>query len=1140
MIFTIDKFLKPNNPGQNNIVIFDDNGRAIHTINPYSVVNTLVSNNLLKISLTSDRVLTLNFVTNDFAKTALNLIQQRLEIYKNQNPLFIDKQVEKYVDDVIDKQKKVIDNIVQSANGNVGYIPRWISATSLSGTSSIWNDGKFVRIGFTASKGLLNNSGTGLLNIQTDLTLPATFSLLNDDYSDSVYGPTNSALLIEGVHGGLSTPAIIKSPGGGFPVSWFDDIQPLARIVGSGYGTALKVESISPYLLSGQLVNPPTRTGRLVSGPSVVTHFKGADPVYIWEHTNNKRLRLESTGGRWDFWSEAIIPGVSNEISFQNSSTGWELIVSATAATGSTVLPHTKPEYAVNATGYSISGDSYTTYSLVPKAEISDIITFSSDFYLAQGQIITGTTVRSGTSRNIFQNNTRIDFIFEDRKTVKLSLPVALTFSTTDPITVSGPIFPNTQILGAQLNNTGTNYFGSKLSTGLLRQVVPGEKVFIQARKGTVFFAGGVGIGTGNRGNIFSLTVNGLSNFTSLQSGALKLIPNITRDSQIFTNGVTSSNVNVLVGDIYGDSKWVPATNVFGSGFSGTSSTPITIGNIGSYFQISTQPFLSFRPGQVVVLYDELEALYPDPNYQNGFGSKKIIAEIDGYNFNSGTMSLVTLYSQSVGSQSDSWSIQLSGAVGPQGPAGFNQGTFSVTGDIIPALDYTYNLGSTTSRWNNIYVKDALVASQSLYLGDVKLSVTDDGNINIGNRAINRYNGTSSTPYTIGVVGDYVTLTTNKYLTYVQNENVKVENRVKSNFEEDGYSEESIYGFYKGTIDTYDPDTGIINLVITFTEHTGFQSDTWLLDIDVPNLGFEATLKQDLSGVKLAGTSETSFSIPSVGQFREITTQMNLGFHAGQNVIVYNELPNNYEDDEYSEGNGQYFIGRVDFYYPDTGILSVVSEYSQGSGTYSNWTITVSSNPLIDEIRGGTLSNNLYIDGHGYDLIGVEFDNITFTSSVFDIVSNFVSLDSTENIQILADNDITIFGSGQVMLPGHTVFQQTSEVLNSQVNATSSVLVYDFSTSQNWYHSTIDQNFNANFINLPLTNDRIIKAKIIIPQGATAYGPSNLLIDGITQSIRWKSGTYSLTPNNLDIIDFNFVRTGNFWYQVYGEINTFI
>ena len=46
MTFTYDKFLKPLNPGEKNIIIYDDNGKIIHTVNAYSIINIFVNNNL--------------------------------------------------------------------------------------------------------------------------------------------------------------------------------------------------------------------------------------------------------------------------------------------------------------------------------------------------------------------------------------------------------------------------------------------------------------------------------------------------------------------------------------------------------------------------------------------------------------------------------------------------------------------------------------------------------------------------------------------------------------------------------------------------------------------------------------------------------------------------------------------------------------------------------------------------------------------------------------------------------------------------------------------------------------------------------------------------------------------------------------
>ena len=270
---------------------------------------------------------------------------------------------------------------------------------------------------------------------------------------------------------------------------------------------------------------------------------------------------------------------------------------------------------------------------------------------------------------------------------------------------------------------------------------------------------------------------------------------------------------------------------------------------------------------------------------------------------------------------------------------------------------------------------------------------------------------------------------------------------------------------------------------------------------------------------------------------------------------------------------------------------------------------------------GGTLSNTLYLDGQFYDLVGVGFDNISFTSSVFDVVSNLISLDSTENIQILADNDVTLFANGQLALTGnsglvsigntqglvyyedyssgfvdrslvdkayvlsnqvsinnsgvgriltsvgnatgsnaesnltfdgftfsvngtsvfsgHTIFQQTSEVINTTPGATNSVVVYDFTDGSIWYHSTASTNYSANFINIPETNNRAITATIIISQGATGYFPNSVSINGVAQNVKWSGGTYSVSSNKIDIIGFTFLRTGSSWSQVFGQISSF-
>ena len=133
--------------------------------------------------------------------------------------------------------------------------------------------------------------------------------------------------------------------------------------------------------------------------------------------------------------------------------------------------------------------------------------------------------------------------------------------------------------------------------------------------------------------------------------------------------------------------------------------------------------------------------------------------------------------------------------------------------------------------------------------------------------------------------------------------------------------------------------------------------------------------------------------------------------------------------------------------------------------------------------------------------------------------------------------DITI--SGTASFNGLTVLNEVSEVINSTPGASASTVIYDFSTGNNWYHSSATTNYTANFINVSTDNNRAITTTIVINQGSTAYIPTGLQINGVTQTIKWSGGTASGTSNSVDIVGFTFIRSSDSWSQVLGQINNF-
>jgi hypothetical protein len=123
---------------------------------------------------------------------------------------------------------------------------------------------------------------------------------------------------------------------------------------------------------------------------------------------------------------------------------------------------------------------------------------------------------------------------------------------------------------------------------------------------------------------------------------------------------------------------------------------------------------------------------------------------------------------------------------------------------------------------------------------------------------------------------------------------------------------------------------------------------------------------------------------------------------------------------------------------------------------------------------------------------------------------------------------------------GLSELAEVIEVIGSEpTGATSSNVVYDFTLGSIWYHGTASTNYTAKFVNVPTTNNRAVTATIIISQGATAYSPTIVHIEGVTQSVKWAGGTYSASANKVDVIGFTFLRTSATWSQVLGQISPF-
>ena len=99
-MYSLDTFLKPLNNTDTTVQIRTNDLVVKHTISPYTVKTVLVSNNLVRVSLNSQREIILDFSTKNEAIRAGTLLESALETLRERPPLFIDKIVKEYINDL--------------------------------------------------------------------------------------------------------------------------------------------------------------------------------------------------------------------------------------------------------------------------------------------------------------------------------------------------------------------------------------------------------------------------------------------------------------------------------------------------------------------------------------------------------------------------------------------------------------------------------------------------------------------------------------------------------------------------------------------------------------------------------------------------------------------------------------------------------------------------------------------------------------------------------------------------------------------------------------------------------------------------------------------------------------------------------
>lgn len=120
MSYIYDNFLKPISQGDRNLQILDSTGIIVHTVNPFSIIETSVSNSLIKINLKSQKTITLDFYNPLQTQQALISLQTQIDTLIQNVPFVISKDLENYIDDQI-SDVNIINTSTASSTINYNY-----------------------------------------------------------------------------------------------------------------------------------------------------------------------------------------------------------------------------------------------------------------------------------------------------------------------------------------------------------------------------------------------------------------------------------------------------------------------------------------------------------------------------------------------------------------------------------------------------------------------------------------------------------------------------------------------------------------------------------------------------------------------------------------------------------------------------------------------------------------------------------------------------------------------------------------------------------------------------------------------------------------------------------------------------------
>lgn len=213
-------------------------------------------------------------------------------------------------------------------------------------------------------------------------------------------------------------------------------------------------------------------------------------------------------------------------------------------------------------------------------------------------------------------------------------------------------------------------------------------------------------------------------------------------------------------------------------------------------------------------------------------------------------------------------------------------------------------------------------------------------------------------------------------------------------------------------------------------------------------------------------------------------------------------------------------------YYSDQRVYSNVSLI--GFLTSSNLVGYTTNSQLADYVTISSFNTKANVADLNTSNVS-EGSNLYFSNSrVYD---NVVSLGYATQANVNAA--LTDLSSSNT-----ATFKRVTEIFSS-ISDANSVVVHDCSNGHIFNHSSIDNNFTVNLINLDLPSGEATSISLILNQGANAYVANALQINGVNQSIKWQANTQPTgNINAVDIETFSVFNVSG-TYTVLGQLTTF-